>query len=76
MWRLAGWSVINVFLGAMLGGSVFAQIPVVLKDPTKILEILGTALPASSNFFINYTCTQAFLITPFRCAPEQYHDLL
>lgn len=49
-------------------GSVFVQIPIVLKDPSKVLSILGTALPASSNFFINYTCTQAFLIIPFRWA--------
>jgi len=60
------WSVISVFIGAMLGGSIFSQFRVALESPGKIPSIIGTALPTSSNFFINYVVVQAFAIQPFR----------
>jgi hypothetical protein len=60
------WSVFSVFLGAMLGGSIFSQFRVALQDPGKIASIIGTALPTSSNFFINYIIVQALAIQPFR----------
>lgn len=53
------WSTWNVFLGAMLGGSAFSQLGIVINNPSVIPRIIGTALPASSNFFINYVIIQA-----------------
>lgn len=60
------WSVICVFIGAMLGGSIFSQFRVVLANPGRIPYIIGTALPTSSNFFINYVIVQSLAIIPFR----------
>ena len=55
------WSTWNVFLGAMLGGSAFSQLGIIINNPAAITRIIGTALPASSNFFINYVIIQVAL---------------
>ena len=55
------WSTWNVFLGAMLGGSAFSQLGIIINNPAAITRIIGTALPASSNFFINYVIIQVLL---------------
>ena len=60
------WSTWNVFLGAMLGGSAFSQLGIVINNPSVIPRIIGTALPASSNFFINYVIIQASSLCPPR----------
>ncbi len=52
------WSTWNVFLGAMLGGSAFSQLGIVISNPGIIPNVIGGALPASSNFFINYILIQ------------------
>ena len=60
------WDVFNIFLGAMLGGSIFSQLNDVLNDPGSIPKRIGIALPSSSNFFINYLILQSFTMIPFR----------
>ncbi len=47
------WDVFNVFLGGMFAGSAFSQLGVIIAKPGSIPSVIGTALPASSNFFIN-----------------------
>ena len=42
----------------MLGGSAFSQLGIIINNPAAITRIIGTALPASSNFFINYVIIQ------------------
>jgi hypothetical protein len=34
------WSVISVFIGAMLGGSIFSQFRVALEDPGALLRFI------------------------------------
>jgi Calcium-dependent channel, 7TM region, putative phosphate len=46
--------VFNVFLGAMLGGSVLSELSTYVNYPAEIWKTLASAIPASSNFFINY----------------------
>ena len=53
------WDVFNVFLGAMLGGSIVAELPTYIKDPSIIWSTLGSTIPASSNFFVNYVAVRA-----------------
>ncbi|CAL8472023.1 g11565 [Coccomyxa elongata] len=60
------WGVFNVFLGAMLGGSIFSKIRLILEVPVKTPDILGAALTTSSNFFINFVIIQAFAVNPSR----------
>ena len=38
----------------------------VVNDPGSIPRLIGTALPTSSNFFINYMVLQGFTMIPFR----------
>ena len=52
------WDVFNVFLGAMLGGSIVAELPTYIKDPSTIWSTLGSTIPASSNFFVNYVAVR------------------
>lgn len=56
------WDIFNVFLGAMLGGSIFSQLGTLIKNPGSIASSIGTALPAASNFFINFIILQ---VRPF-----------
>ncbi|EIE23620.1 hypothetical protein COCSUDRAFT_63147 [Coccomyxa subellipsoidea C-169] len=60
------WGVFNVFLGAMLGGSIFSKIRLILEVPAATPDILGAALTTSSNFFINFVIIQAFAVNPSR----------
>lgn len=52
------WDIFNVFLGAMLGGSIFSQLGTLIKSPGSIASSIGTALPSASNFFINFIILQ------------------
>ncbi len=45
--------------GAMLGGSAFSQLGALIDNPASLPSLIGTALPTSSNFFINYMIIQA-----------------
>jgi hypothetical protein len=60
------WDVFNVFLGAMLGGSVLAELPTFIQNPSQIWSALSSAIPASSNFFINYVSYRALVMAWFR----------
>jgi hypothetical protein len=60
------WDVFNVFLGAMLGGSLIADLPTYIQHPSRIWNALSAAIPASSNFFINYVAYRAFVMAWFR----------
>lgn len=60
------WDVFNVFLGAMLGGSVIAELPTYIQNPSSIWDALSAAIPASSNFFINYVSYRALVMAWFR----------
>ena len=54
--------------GAMLGGSAFSQLGALIDNPASLPNLLGTALPASSNFFINYIIIQA--LRPLKRPPS------
>ena len=60
------WDVLNIFLGGMLGGSVLYKINSAVKHPAELMHWIGLALPASSNFFVNYVCLRAFFLVPYQ----------
>lgn len=60
------WDVFNVFLGAMLGGSILSELPQYVDNPKAIWTTLSSAIPASSNFFINYVSYRALVMAWFR----------
>ena len=61
------WDVFNVFLGGMFAGSAFSQLGVIINKPGSIPSVIGTALPASSNFFINTLILKACLKLASAC---------
>lgn len=60
------WDMFNVFLGAILAGSISEEVKNLINNPGNIGSTLGTSLPKSSNFFINYLALRAFGLVPFR----------
>jgi len=60
------WDVFNVFLGAMLGGSILSELPQYVDNPKSIWTTLSSSIPASSNFFINYVSYRALVMAWFR----------
>ena len=58
--------VFNVFLGAMLGGSIISELTTYIDNPGQIWKTLSSAIPASSNFFVNYVIYRALVMAWFR----------
>lgn len=60
------WDVLNIFVGGMLGGTIFSRLTDMVKGTVSIVEVLGRAVPASSNFFISYVVLRAFFLVPYQ----------
>jgi len=45
----------------LIGGSAFNQLDAILEDPTSIVNLLATALPGASTFFLNMVIMSTFL---------------
>lgn len=73
------WDVLNIFVGGMLGGTILSKISAIVQGSEGIVEILGTAVPASSNFFISYIVLRAFFLVPYQLMlphPGVWHYLI
>ena len=70
------WDVFNVFLGGMFAGSAFSQLGVIINKPGSIPTVIGTALPASSNFFINTLILKVGLSSKCQLIPQSYQSTL
>ena len=64
--------VVTMLRCAAQGGSVFSKIRLVLAFPSRIPEVLGTALTSSSNFFINFVIIQAPAPAASRACPAMH----
>ncbi|KAG2489475.1 hypothetical protein HYH03_012111 [Edaphochlamys debaryana] len=60
------YSLFNTFLGAMLGGGFLGQLGTYLSEPTDLLSRLGTALPTTANFFIQFVIARALMTNCMR----------
>ncbi|GLC35608.1 hypothetical protein PLESTM_000342700 [Pleodorina starrii] len=61
------FAIFNVFLGGVAGSTIFQGInSAIEKGPSEIFNLIGTYVPTSSNFFINYTMFRAFVAVPLR----------
>jgi hypothetical protein len=63
-----GFSVSNTFLQAVLGGAAFQQMGAMLSSPGDLWQLLGTSIPAASNWVLNYTIQHALMINRERSA--------
>lgn len=43
---------LNIFIGAVVGGGIFQQLGTYLAQPSRLFSQIGTALPTTANFFI------------------------
>ncbi|KAF8073110.1 AAP5 [Scenedesmus sp. PABB004] len=65
------WDIFNVFLQGTVGSTFFQQVRHIIQSPEQLPNILGAALPDSSNFFMQFIAMRAlFLIWLRMCVPH------
>mmetsp|Transcript_8979 Transcript_8979/g.16174 ORF Transcript_8979/g.16174 Transcript_8979/m.16174 type:complete len:785 (-) Transcript_8979:46-2400(-) len=52
------------FVFILVSGSVLSQLQALIDNPTSILDILATSIPAQSLFFLNYVLQNSFIGFP------------
>ncbi|XP_010540605.1 PREDICTED: CSC1-like protein ERD4 [Tarenaya hassleriana] len=55
------FSVLNVFIGVTISGTLFDTLKKVEKNPNSIISILATSLPRSATFFLTYVALKFFV---------------
>ncbi|CAA7062349.1 unnamed protein product [Microthlaspi erraticum] len=55
------FSVLNVFIGVTLAGTLFDTLKELEKDPNSIVTVLATSLPKSATFFLTYVALKFFV---------------
>ncbi|PKI68083.1 hypothetical protein CRG98_011679 [Punica granatum] len=48
------FSVLNVFIGVTVGGTLFSTFKLIKKDPNSVIRILAYSLPGNATFFLTY----------------------
>ncbi|KAK9093318.1 hypothetical protein Syun_028229 [Stephania yunnanensis] len=48
------FTVLNVFIGVTVGGTLFTSFKTVQKEPKSVVSMLGKGLPANATFFITF----------------------
>lgn len=82
------WSVFNVFLGGLLGGTVIAQLNLLLNNPSTkewergkssirasdaLWELIGLSMASQAFFFTNYIIIRALVIVPLKLIYPHYN---
>lgn len=55
------FSVVNVFIGVTIGGTIFNTIKTIENDPNSIIDLLAQSLPDNATFFITYVALKFFV---------------
>ncbi|CAN7033953.1 hypothetical protein IGI04_031872 [Brassica rapa subsp. trilocularis] len=55
------FSVLNVFIGVTLAGSLFDNLKALEKKPNSIVTVLATSLPKNATFFLTYVALKFFV---------------
>ncbi|XP_062096221.1 CSC1-like protein ERD4 [Humulus lupulus] len=55
------FTVLNVFLGVTLGGTLFSTFKEIQKNPNSIVELLASSIPQNAAFFISYVALKFFV---------------
>ncbi|CAN6985799.1 unnamed protein product [Brassica oleracea var. botrytis] len=55
------FSVLNVFIGVTLAGSLFDNLKSLEKKPNSIITVLATSLPKNATFFLTYVALKFFV---------------
>ncbi|KAK4778461.1 hypothetical protein SAY86_005989 [Trapa natans] len=55
------FSVLNVFIGVTVGGTLFTTFKTIQKTPDSAITILANGLPANATFFLTYVALKFFV---------------
>lgn len=55
------FTVLNVFIGVTVGGTLFKTFKSIEKDPNSIVDVLANSLPGNATFFLTYVALQFFV---------------
>ncbi|KAG7963347.1 hypothetical protein I3843_09G114200 [Carya illinoinensis] len=55
------FTVLNVFIGVTVGGTLFDTFKDIQKDPNSIVTLLATSLPGSATFFLTFVALTYFV---------------
>ncbi|CAN6824668.1 unnamed protein product [Brassica oleracea] len=55
------FSVLNVFIGVTLAGSLFDNLKALEKKPNSIITVLASSLPKNATFFLTYVALKFFV---------------
>uniref|UniRef100_A0A5B6ZFE5 CSC1-like protein ERD4 n=1 Tax=Davidia involucrata TaxID=16924 RepID=A0A5B6ZFE5_DAVIN len=55
------FTVLNVFIGVTVGGTLFSTFKTIQKKPNSIVTLLGTSLPNNATFFLTYVALKFFV---------------
>ncbi|XP_044478175.1 CSC1-like protein ERD4 [Mangifera indica] len=55
------FTVLNVFIGVTLGGTLFTTFKSIEKDPNSIVKILANGLPVNATFFLTFVALKFFV---------------
>lgn len=48
------FTVLNVFIGVTIGGTLFSTLKTIEKDPNKLVPLLAASLPGNATFFLTF----------------------
>ncbi|KAI6703400.1 hypothetical protein NL676_012536 [Syzygium grande] len=55
------FTVLNVFIGVTVGGTLFATFKTIEKDPNSLLTVLAASLPGNATFFLTFVALKFFV---------------
>ncbi|KAG9137217.1 hypothetical protein Leryth_025378 [Lithospermum erythrorhizon] len=55
------FSVLNVFIGVTIGGTLFDSLKSIEKDPNSIVTVLASSLPGNATFFLTFVALKFFV---------------
>ncbi|KAG6695808.1 hypothetical protein I3842_09G116600 [Carya illinoinensis] len=55
------FTVLNVFIGVTVGGTLFSTFKDIQKDPNSIVTLLATSLPGNATFFLTFVALKFFV---------------
>ncbi|KAE9594571.1 hypothetical protein Lal_00037502 [Lupinus albus] len=55
------FTVLNVFIGVTIGGTLFSTFKEIEEDPNKLVPMLAESLPGNATFFLTYVALKFFV---------------
>lgn len=55
------FSVLNVFIGVTVGGTLFSSFKAIQKEPGSLIRILGNSIPENATFFLTFVALKFFV---------------